>query len=143
MMMGIALNLSPWYKLTNHTATGAVISLVGCAVGVGLILWGVPLFGFMACAWAIAIGNTLIVVLSYILGQKHYPIPYNLSNALRGTLVAAVGYLLIAYSNAHAVGGWKWLFNLSVVVAFLVFLLYSEKPFRFALVRAAKKVVRR
>lgn len=143
MMMGIALNLSTWYKLTNHTATGAVISLVGCAVGVGLILWGVPLFGFMACAWAIAIGNTLIVVLSYILGQKHYPIPYNLSNALRGTLVAAVGYLLIAYSNAHAVGGWKWLFNLSVVVAFLVFLLYSEKPFRFALVRAAKKVVRR
>ena len=142
MMMGIALNLSTWYKLTNHTATGAIISLVGCAVGVGLILWGVPLFGFMACAWAIAIGNTLIVVLSYILGQKHYPIPYNLSNALRGTLVAAVGYLLIAYSNAHAVGGWKWLFNLSVVVAFLVFLLYSEKPFRFALVRAAKKVVR-
>lgn len=141
MMMGIALNLSTWYKLTNHTGIGAIVSLVGCIVGVGLIVWGVPQFGFMACAWAIAIGNTLIVILSYILGQKHYPIPYNLKGATRGLIGAFVAFVALYYSQQYSesLDGVKWILNIAILSAFIAFILLTEPPLRKALSRVIHK----
>lgn len=141
MMMGIALNLSTWYKLTNHTGLGAIISAIGCFVGVILIVLGVPRFGFMACAWAIAISNTLIVVISYFLGQKHYPIPYNLRNAFMYLVLATCCYMVIYFSNMYALPlkGWHWVINIIAVVAFVVLALLHEKPLRNVLKRVIHK----
>lgn len=76
IMTGIYFNLSFWYKLIDKTIWGAYFSGIGCAVIVGINVVFVPRYGYMACAWAGLLGNATAMVLSYIVGQKKYPIDY-------------------------------------------------------------------
>ncbi len=76
IMMGVYFNLSFWYKLIDRTIYGALFSLVGCAVLVAVNLWGVPRWGYMACAWGGLAGYGTAMVLSYVVGQRKYPVPY-------------------------------------------------------------------
>ncbi|MDO4950068.1 MAG: lipopolysaccharide biosynthesis protein [Bacteroidales bacterium] len=78
IMMGIYFNLSFWYKLTDETHWGAVFSFIGCAVLIVINLVFVPRYGYMACAWAGCAGYATAMLLSYFVGQRHYPIPYPL-----------------------------------------------------------------
>ena len=78
LLMGIYFNLSFWYKLIDETKWGAYFSIIGCVAIICLNLIFVPRFGYMASAWAGFIGYALVTALSYIVGQKKYPIPYDL-----------------------------------------------------------------
>lgn len=135
MMMGIALNLSTWYKLTKRTSFGALVSIGGGLVGVLLIVWGVPRYGFIAAAWAVAISNTIIVLISYFLGQKYYPIPYQLRHAGGYLIVAMAGYLLISISNRYAstLGWWHLLINTAIILLFILLIIVREEPVRRSL----------
>lgn len=76
IFLGIYYNLSIWYKLTDRTLTGAWITLGGAAVTVTLNYLLIPYWGYMACAWATLACYGLMMIWSYRLGQKHYPVPY-------------------------------------------------------------------
>lgn len=78
IFQGISFNLSMWYKLTNRTIYGAWLALIGTVLILALNIAGIPLFGYMASAWAFAIANLVIVVISYVLGQRHFPVHYRL-----------------------------------------------------------------
>ena len=78
IFLGIYYNQSIWYKLSGKTKFGAYIALTGAAVTVLINVLFIPEYGYMASAWATLIVYFLQMVMSYILGQKHYPIPYNL-----------------------------------------------------------------
>ena len=91
IFMGVYFNLSFWYKLNDETRWGAVFSLAGCAVLVAVNIIGVPHYGYMACAWGGFAGYGTAMLLSYIVGRKRYPIPYDLrSIALYMVLAAAL-----------------------------------------------------
>ena len=79
LFLGVYYNLSVWYKLTEKTIYGAWMSLFGAAITIGLNLWLIPVLGFVGSAWATLGCYALMVVLSYFLGRKHYPIPYPLA----------------------------------------------------------------
>lgn len=82
LFQGIYFNLSLWYKLTDKTQWGAYISLIGCALTVlGNIIF-VPRYGYMAAAWTSLACFFLMVLISWWLGQKYYPIAYNIKSAL-------------------------------------------------------------
>jgi len=89
---GIYFNLSIWYKLTDKTHWGAIFSLIGCALTVAINIVFVPHYGFIACAWASFASNLVMMLLSFFVGQKKFPITYNLRSALFYTVVAAVCY---------------------------------------------------
>lgn len=98
MCMGIYFNLSFWYKLIDETKWGAYFSLIGCAVLIGVNLWLIPVYGYMACAWAGLAGYGVAMLLSYFVGQRKYPIPYDLRGicsyvVLAGGLYAVSQYL--------------------------------------------------
>ncbi|MDR2763846.1 MAG: oligosaccharide flippase family protein [Tannerella sp.] len=91
LFYGIYFNLSVWYKLTDRTVWGARFSAIGCLVTVAIIIFFVPRYGFMACAWASFVSNLLMMALSYFTGQKKYPIAYDLRSAgLYGVLAAGL-----------------------------------------------------
>ena len=92
IFFGIYFNLSLWYKLTDQTRYGAWFSLVGCLLTVGIILLFAPVYGFIACAWASFASNLLMLLLSYFIGQKKYPIQYDLRSALTYLIIAAAIY---------------------------------------------------
>lgn len=90
IMMGIYFNLSFWYKLTDRTIWGAWFSGIGCAVLIVVNVIFVPSYGYMACAWAGVAGYGTAMTLSYLVGQKKYPIDYPLADISRYVVLAAV-----------------------------------------------------
>ena len=78
MFLGIFYNLSIWYKLTDKTKLGALVSIIGAGITILLNFILVPIFGYVGAAWATLICYLSVMVISYFLGQKHYPINYNL-----------------------------------------------------------------
>ena len=78
LFFGIYFNLSLWYKLTDKTYWGAIFSTIGCVIIIALNIIFIPKFGYLACAWASFAGYFLIMLISYFVGQKKYPIKYDL-----------------------------------------------------------------
>ena len=82
LFSGIFFNLSIWYKLTDRTRWGMYFSLICFVVMLGLNFWFVPAIGipdgYIGSAWAAVIGYFVVMVLSYLVGRKYYPIPYPL-----------------------------------------------------------------
>lgn len=91
---GVYFNLSLWYKLTDRTVWGMYLSLLGFVVMlVGNIILvpaiGIP-DGYIGSAWAALIAYFVIMVASYFLGRRYYPIPYPVKRIGAYTLLAAL-----------------------------------------------------
>ena len=97
IFMGIYFNLSFWYKLIDETRWGAYFSLIGCTVLVVMNILLIPRYSYMACAWAGFCGYGIAMLLSYFVGQKKYPIQYDLRAIGSYVLLAAVLYLAAEY----------------------------------------------
>lgn len=78
VFLGIYYNQSIWYKLSGQTRFGAYIAIGGAAITVLINVIFIPIYGYWASAWATLIVYGAQMVASYILGQKYYPIKYNL-----------------------------------------------------------------
>jgi O-antigen/teichoic acid export membrane protein len=76
LFLGIYNNLSIWYKLTDKTKYGMYISVLGAGITIALLYLLIPKFGFIGAAWATAAAYGSMLVFSYLLGRKHYPVPY-------------------------------------------------------------------
>lgn len=92
LFFGIYFNLSLWYKLIDKTEWGAYFSTIGCVATVTIILLFAPTYGYMACAWASFFCNLLMMVLSYFMGQRMFPIRYDMRSVLFYFVVAAAIY---------------------------------------------------
>lgn len=77
IFMGIYFNLSFWYKLSDQTWWGAVISSIGAAVMIAINVIFVPKIGYYACAWGGFAGYGTSMLLSYFIGRKRYPVAYD------------------------------------------------------------------
>lgn len=129
LMFGVYFNLSVWYKLTDRTHWGAILSIIGATVSLLWIILGTPSMGFMACAWAALGSNALIMVLSYFLGQRYYPIRYPLK-AIAGYTALALSLWGIQELFAAYVSSNEWLclgFNLCLLSAFVAIVVLSER----------------
>ncbi len=94
LFLGVFYNLSIWYKLTNRTLYGAYISLFGAGLSLLLNYITIPLMGYMGSAWTHLACYGSMMVISYFLGQKYYPIAYSLKKAFGYLSLALVLYFL-------------------------------------------------
>ena len=116
IMMGIYFNLSFWYKLIDKTLYGAMFSLAGCIVLFAVNLWGIPRYSYMACAWGGFAGYATAMLLSYFVGQKHYPIPYPLRSMAAYTIIAGAFY----YAMTRIPTDWPMWQNLGVSTSLIL-----------------------
>ncbi|MDR1437175.1 MAG: oligosaccharide flippase family protein [Candidatus Symbiothrix sp.] len=129
LLFAVYFNLSLWYKLTDKTYWGAIFSVIAAFVVIGINVAFVSRYSYMACAWAPVIGNGLIVLLSYFIGQKKYPIRYDLKTIGFYTLLAAALYaisLWIPIENAW----WHMAFNTVLLAAYVIILAKRDLPLR-------------
>lgn len=118
LFLGIFFNLSIWYKLNHKTLLGAIISSIGAVVTVVLLFVFVPQYGFLAAAVTTLIVYALITIISYIVGRRFYPVPYNLKSIIL-LLIAAVGlYVLNDYFDLD--GFLLYAFKASLLVAYIL-----------------------
>ena len=102
LCLGVYWNLSIWYKLTGQTKFGAIITIIGAVITLAINFIGIPHFGFMACAWATFISYSVMMIISYQLGKKHYPINYNLRSMFVFTALALLLYAIsLLYTGAE------------------------------------------
>ena len=78
IFLGIYYNLSVWYKLTDKTIYGSYIALVGALITISLNVWLIPIMGYKGCALATLGCYFTMAVISFVIGQHHYPVPYSL-----------------------------------------------------------------
>jgi O-antigen/teichoic acid export membrane protein len=78
IFMGVYFNLSFWYKLSDKTYWGAIMSVIACAVLLGINILFIPRYGYVACAWGGLAGYGTAMLLSYFIGQHYYPIKYDI-----------------------------------------------------------------
>ena len=95
--LGIYMNLSVWYKLSDQTKYGLYISSVGAILTIGINWVFIPKYSYMASAWASLIAYFTMMVLSYLWGQKNYPIPYNIRKNLAYIIASIVTVFLSFY----------------------------------------------
>lgn len=126
---GIYFNLSFWYKLTDETQWGAYFSIIGCAVILALNIWLVPTYGYVASAWASVAGYGVITLLSYIIGQKKYPVSYPLKDMAVYLILAAVLFVLsqeVIISNV----GLRLVFRTLLLLMFIAYILKKDLPLK-------------
>lgn len=95
--LGVYMNLSVWYKLSDQTRYGLYISCIGAIATIILNVVFIPKYSYMASAWASLIAYTIMMVLSYIWGQKNYPIPYHLKKNLAYIIISLILVYLSFY----------------------------------------------
>lgn len=94
IFLGIYYNLSIWYKLTNKNTYGAVITLLGAAITITLNVLLIPRFHYTGAAIATFSCYFFMMVISYTLGQKHYPVPYPVKKLVAYIALVVLIYLL-------------------------------------------------
>ncbi len=95
IFMGIYFNLSFWYKLSDQTWWGALMSLSGAIVMIAINIAFVPRYGYTACAWGGFAGYGTAMLMSYLIGRKRYPVRYDAPLILRFVLLAALLYAAV------------------------------------------------
>lgn len=128
IVMGVYLNLSFWYKLIDKTIWGAYFSGVGCLVIVAVNIIFVPIYGYMACAWAGLIGNGVAMLASYFVGQRKYPIDYPVARIMGYVALAVILYVGMALANKHFAPVWAVVTNTILLVIFAAYLVRRDFP---------------
>ncbi|MCQ2181738.1 MAG: oligosaccharide flippase family protein [Bacteroidales bacterium] len=107
LFMGIYFNLSFWYKLTDQTWWGAIINAIAVTVMIGINVLFVPKYGYWACAWGGFAGYGLAMLISYFIGQRKYPIRYDLRTIFTFAVIAAAYWFI--YNEAGRLIRSEWL----------------------------------
>lgn len=88
LFLGTYYNFSVWFKLTDKTYYGTFITVGGAVLTIVLNFILIPTWGYVGSSWASLACYFSMAMACYLIGQKHYPIPYK--------VVAGMGYILFA-----------------------------------------------
>jgi len=121
LCLGIYFNLAIWYKLTDKTRYGMYLSLLGAAITIVFNVIMIGKIGFIAAAWATLLAYGIMMIASYVLGQKFYPVPYSLKSILGYLLVAIILSVIALNTNAN------YYINTMLVLVFLGLVVFLEK----------------
>ncbi|MEG0761903.1 oligosaccharide flippase family protein [Chryseobacterium sp.] len=131
LFLGIYLNLSIWYKLSDQTRVGLYISLIGAAITILINFLFIPKFGYWASAIAALTTYGSMMVISYIWGRIQYPIHYNIKKIVLYITFSIIISMLSFYQfRENYIIGNAFLLSLIVIIG------YTE---RFTL----KKIIRK
>ena len=126
LFFGIYFNLSLWYKLTDQTRWGAYMSIFGFVITILINVIFIPKYGYMACAWASFIANLSMMILSYLVGQKKFPIPYNLKSAVSFFTLSMILFGAITVSYIFIPNLWARLL-ISTIAVFVYIIVVVKK----------------
>lgn len=121
LFLGVLYNLSIWYKLTEKTIFGAYISIFGAIITVVLNFSLIPKIGILGSAWATLMCYFSMTILSYFLGKKYFPIPYQTSRIVFYLgVILALYFVIVNFDLNTAI-------NTLFLLGFVIFVYVFEK----------------
>ena len=137
LLLGVYFNLSIWFKITDKTNYSFWITLIGALVSVAVIVFLVPVWGYLGGALSTLACYLVMTLICFIFGQKYYPIPYQTGRD--------ISYLIIAFGLSYAgffldldSAGLNFFAKNSLVVLFLAWIGYREKDLIVAVFQRKK-----
>jgi len=120
--LGIYHNLSVWYKITDRTKFGAYISVFGAIVTLVINILFIKSYGYKASAIATLAAYGLMMLTSYYLGRKYYPIPYNLKK-ISVYLILSIGLSVLSFYRFRE----QIFIGITMLIVFLGIVAFMEK----------------
>lgn len=142
IFMGIYFNLSFWYKLTDQTWWGAIISGIGCVVLFAINILLVPQYGYMACAWGGFAGYGTCMLISYLIGQQYYRVPYPMK-AILGYFVLALALFFVMEWLCPAHIAMRLMLNAALLLVYVAAVAYFEREVTNGILGMVKKVLKK
>jgi len=126
LFLGIFYNLAIWYKLTNKTKYGAYIAIGGAVITIVFnILW-IPRFGYVGSAWAALLCYGTMMIISYLIGGKHYKVNYQVLK-----IIGYIGFsiVLVIISRSVTIENYilEFLKNTGLLLIYMVLIYFSER----------------
>lgn len=130
--LGIYTNLSVWYKLIDKTKIGAYISIVGAIVTLALNVLLIPIISYMGSAIATILAYGTMMFISYYMGQKKYPIPYD-----KKSIFTYLGLAIVLSGISFYVPILRetYLFGIASIFFFAYFVYRNEKETILKIIR--------
>lgn len=122
LLLGVYNNLSIWYKLTDRTKYGMYFSIFGAAITIVLNLIFIPIYGFMASAWATLIAYGGMTLISYFYGKKYYSVPYKM-NKIVLYIILSFSLSILSYYQFKD----NYYISTLFILAFIAFIYFNEK----------------
>lgn len=120
--LGIYSNLSVWYKLIDKTKIGAYISIFGAIITLGMNYLLIPQYSYYGSAVATLAAYGSMMFISYWLGNKYYPIPYDMKKIF-GYLGLSIGFSALSFYGFRE----NYYVGITLVLSFMYFIYYNEK----------------
>jgi O-antigen/teichoic acid export membrane protein len=139
IFLGVYYNLSIWYKLTNKNLMAAYVTIIGAAITIGFNWLLIPRMGYMGCAIASFLCYGFMMVISYTLGQKYYPVPYAWKKLMAYVVICVLLFLVHQLFRNFSPNVWlTHAFGVVLTLAFMVFVAKVEHK-EFAKIKATIK----
>ena len=117
LLLGVYYNLSVWFKVTDKTYYGTIITIVGAIITIAANYFLIPVAGYAGSAMAAVLCYAGMTVLCYVTGQRYYPIPYQVGSGLVYIgLSMALAYGVNAVTIDHQIAATA--FHILVLVVF-------------------------
>ena len=128
LCLGMYYNLSIWYKLTNKTIIGAYMGILGAVITLILNFLLIPHIGYLGSAWATLVCYATMVLVSYLLSRRYFPIPYAVKNILSYLFIA----ILIVFLHQQFVNDIEnlvllYALRVSIILLFGTGIIYFER----------------
>lgn len=94
MLYGIVFNLSIWFKLSDKTYYGTIISIIGSITTLLCFFILIPKIGYMGAAIAHLGCYSVMMLVSYFWGQRIMPIPYQIGRITIYCVLAAILFFI-------------------------------------------------
>ncbi len=120
--LGIYHNLSVWYKVTDRTKFGAYISVFGAIITLLLNFLLIEKYTYVGSAIATLAAYSAMMIISWYLGRKYYPIPYDLKK-MGMYLGLSISFSIISFYVFDS----NYMISIPLLLVFLVILYVSEK----------------
>ena len=120
--LGIYNNLSVWYKLTDKTKIGAYISIVGAILTLLLNYILIPKYSYYGSAIATIVAYGSMMMISFFLGNKYYPIPYDM-NKIGSYLGLSILFSIISFYGFRE----NYFVGIPLLIGFMYYIYHNEK----------------
>ena len=122
VLLGVYMNLTVWYKLSDQTRYALYISGMGAIITIVFNLLFIPSYSYVGAALSTTSAYIVMIILSFIWGQKNYPIPYhvgeNLSYLFAGIVLS--GFIFYVFDMN------VWIGNI-LFIGFLLIVFFRER----------------
>ena len=126
MFYGIVFNLSIWFKLTDRTFSGTIISIIGASVTLLCLFILVPRIGYLGAAIAHLGCYTVMMLVSYIWGQKVFPVPYQVGRIMLYFIFAIALFMVSTMLSDYNLPV-RLLFNTLLIFIYIVTVFFAER----------------